>query len=234
MRRIGLAALTAVLVVTIGCVMSTKHQITAHITVDIRHIKEQADDIIGFIEGETDELPPLAAEGAPAAEGDSDAGRLLHHVREVMAPVQVAYAQDLNQDSPRVREIAVKLRDRRAKIAELKAKGYIGEDNRGYVAVRPHDDLADDERKNEVQRIVAAENEDRKDLYKEVVRLNADRNATLSVVERVFAQAYLKRGKSGEHFQLPPEGADFDVFKASAPGKKLGDAAKPGAWVELP
>lgn len=233
MRRVALAALVAVLVVTIGCVVSTKHQITAHITVDIRHIREQADDIIGFIEGETDELPAVAAE-TPAAEGQPDSGRLLQRVQDVLSPVRVAYAQDLNQDSPKVREIAVRLRERRAQITELKAKGFIGEDNRGYVAVRPHDELSDAERRNEVQRVVAAENEDRKELYKEVVRLNADRNATLSVVERVFAQAYLKRGKTGERFQLPPAGPDLEEFRSSAAGEKLGSAVEPGAWIVFP
>lgn len=215
----------------LGCVIiPSKHEITAHITVDIRHIEQQAESIVDFIEGKTDTLAP-AEESPSGAQGSS----LLWGTWDMLNPFPTAYAaESLKQDSPRVRELAEKLRQRRPKVEELMTKEYVGENNRGYLQVRSHDDLKDPEQKNAVEKIVGEENTDRKELYREVVRLNQDSNATLAIVERVFAQTYLMRAKPGQHYQLPPEGQDLDNFKKSPTGQKLADKVQPQAWVRIP
>ena len=225
MKRRLCAFLVAVLVVAAGCVLRTKHTIDAHIVVDIRYVEEKADDVLDFIEGKTDELPDVGEE--PTSWLD----QLYQHV----APIQTAYAaeEEMKAKSKRVDELLEQMRKRHAKIEALKKTESLGEDNRGYVALRESEALADPDKKNEAQKVVHEENTDRKGFYKELARLNRSQNLTLTTIERVYARKRLERAKPGEFFQLPAEGKNFDAFKKSPAGKKLGDACKPEAWVKI-
>ena len=93
--------------------------------------------------------------------------------------------------------------------------------------------ISDAEETNRVQRIIAAENEDRKALYKEIARLNGDLDLDVGKVERIYALQRLERAKSGEYYQLLAPGADFNKFKTSPRGQRLGAACVPGAWVTM-
>jgi len=227
MKRIGLAFATTVSLIALGCVITTKHQIDAHIVLDIRHIQEQADGVLDYIEGKTDTLPATDSTSQNAAPA------FLERAYYALAPIQAVYAAELKESSPKVKDLADKMRERQPKIEALKKQGAIGEDNRGYVTLRESDAIADGEKKNEAQQLIAAENADRKNLYREIATDNADQNVTLTTVERIFAQRRLMRASPGEVFQLPPAGEDFDKFEASPLGKKLGDACAPGAWVTI-
>ncbi len=227
-KGIGFVAVGVVLIV--GCIIiPSKHEINAHIQLDIR-LEREAAQILDFIEGKTDELPP----SLPTSTTNQDKASWLPALYQSLMPIQRAYAQDLKSDSAKARELAVKLRERRPVIDDLKAKGYIGEDNRGYAALRDHADLKDAKVKNEVQRIVHEENNDRKALYREIADLNQDKRATLSQVERVFARAYRQRAQSGHWIQLPTDPEDLEEFKQTSAGKKLGDKVKAGEWVQIP
>ncbi len=223
-----LAALTAmILLVAVGCAITTRHQIDAHIILDIRHIQQQAEGIVDYIDGRTDTLPSMETSNANNVSWREN-------LRRTLFPV--AHAQQQYRDqSPRVTELANRMRERRPEINAYKAQGYVGEDNRGYLVIRDHDDLRDEDLREEVQEAVSEENNDRRNLYREIVRLNQDANATMGDVERVFAQTYLMRANSGEYFQLPPRGRDFDAFANSAKGRALDeDDLRPGAWVQIP
>lgn len=228
MRTKSLALVAAAAVVAAGCVIRTHHTIEAHVTVDIRQVDEQAAQIVDYVTGEKDTPPDIA--NTPA-EGEKTSW--LRRAWQSIAPIQVAYAAELKESSPKVKALADKMRQRYPEIQALKSKGYVGETNRGYLELRPSDDLKGDE-KNAAQKLIAAENADRKALYQEIVGLNKDQNVSLGVVERVFADKWLKQAKSGEQVQLPPAGEAFGKFKASDLGKRLGDKAQPGAWVTVP
>ena len=214
------------LVILAGCVLTTKHVIEAHITVDIRHIEEQAGDVLDFVEGSTDTPPAVT----PAPEKKS----LLDRTRDILAPVRVAYAADgLNQASPKVTELAQKMRERNPQVQEFRKQGLFGENNRGYLELRDESKFSSPEAKNEAQRLMADENRDRKSLYEEIARLNSDKKLSVAAVEKVYAGERLKRAKAGEWFQLPAEGPEFDALKKGAVGQKLGDQCKPAAWVQM-
>lgn len=226
MMRTALAGLTAVsLIATLGCVIRTQHTIDAHVTLDIRYIKDQADDVLDFIEGERDVLPDIG----PARESS-----MVQRVWQAVTPIQVAHAQELKTTSPVVRELANRMRDRHPQIEALKNDGALGENNRGYVHLFDHDSLDTAEKRNNAQQLTAAENADRKALYREIAELNKEARVSVTQVERIYAQRRLERGRAGERFQLPPAGQDFDTFKASEMGRRLGDDARPDAWVTLP
>lgn len=227
MIRVCSAFLAACLVVGFGCVR-IPDKFEAHIVVEVRHqIENQAEKVLDYVEGRTDTLPGLE----PV---EPQRSSWLGNAIQMLNPVGIAHAQALKDDSPRVKQIAQSMRERHAELEALKAVKAVGETNRGYVELRPSDALNDAEAKNAAQRVIAAENEDRKALYQEIARLNKDAEVTVTLVERAYAQKRLERAKSGEIFQLPPAGDDLEAFRKSATGQRLGDQVAAGAWVAIP
>jgi uncharacterized protein YdbL (DUF1318 family) len=226
-RRMWLMAFAALAGVGAGCVVRTEHTINAHITVDIRHIEEQADDVLDFVEGKTDALPKTAA---PETKPSSH----LENFMRLLDPMPSARAAELTTLSPLAEEILKRMQGRNGAVAEFKGAGCFGENNRGYLELRDCDKAKEGEPRNQAQQLLAEDNKDRKALYNEIARLNKDANVSVSAVEAIYAQKRLMRAKSGEIYQLPPAGEDFEEFKASAKGKALGDKCQAGAWVSIP
>lgn len=221
MKRIAAAfMLASLLVVTVGCVVRTEHTINAHITLDIRHIEQQADDLLNFIEGDTDTLP-------------GEKTSMLKRALDFLKPIQTAYAAELKSSSPATQELAKSMRERNAQIEAYRSKGCFGENNRGYLELRECDALADGDARNEAQKLMADENKDRKALYAEIAKLNQDDGVSVGTVESIFHGQRFKRGKSGEAFQAPAAGEFFNALKDTPQAKALGDAFQPGAWVIL-
>jgi uncharacterized protein YdbL (DUF1318 family) len=229
MKRLAVMCALALLFVGLGCVIRTEHTIDAHITLDIRHIADQASGVLDFVQGKSDTLP-----GVEAAPKKDDSTSWLQQTLDLLNPMPVAYAAELNTTSDLVKEIAVKMRERNDAVEALKKLGCLGENNRGYLELRDSPAMTDNAKRNEAQKLLADENKDRKALYNEIARLNKDRDVSVSIVEGIYAVERLKRAKSGEIFQLPPAGEAFDSFKASAAGKALGGACAPNAWVTIP
>ena len=128
--------------------------------------------------------------------------------------------------------LALTIRGREQQILALKQAKRLGEDNRGYVALRSTDGLSD-ETTNELQQLTHAENSDRKDLYNQVALLSGHDVLTLTLIERAFAIVRLRQAGPGMLHQLPQEGPDFDEIQRSRIGKRLGDVCQPGAWVAI-
>jgi len=83
-----------------------------------------------------------------------------------------------------------RMKDRLPVIADLKAKGIIGEDNKGYLGFVTS--------AREQQAVVAAENEDRKAVYTYFAK---QQNTTIDVVEKVQADRKAEKTEPGEFFQ---------------------------------
>lgn len=225
MRRIPRTFAAIVLALVFGCV-TIPSTLDLNIDITIRHIEEQADEFLDYVEGKSDALPGLEEES-------SDGASLFQRGIDFVAPMRAVYAAEFKDSSPRVTQIAEKMRGRNKDIEALKGKGFAGENNRGFLESVNANALSSPEERNEAQRMVAAENEDRKALYKEIARLNKDQNLKVATLERVYAQKRLERAKPGQMFQLPPAGDDFNKFKASPAGKKLGSQCMPDAWVAI-
>ncbi len=216
------------LAVALGCVIRTEQQINAHITLDIRHIEDQAESVLDFVEGKTDTLSGEGETPEPVSRRES----LLH----ALYPIQTAYAETLKvTTSPLIVEIATKMRERNKEIEVLKRLQCLGESNRGLVQLRECEATRAPEKHNAAQKIVAEENKDRTALYNEIARLNKEvPEVNVTKVQSIYAMERLRRGRPGELFQLPAAGPDYDVAKTLPVGQKLGDACKPGAWITIP
>lgn len=205
-----------------GCYVRTHHTIEAKVTVEIRRVEQQVEDVLDFVTGQSDTLP--SASDAPVGPNSR-----LGNVLQALNPMPAAHAQG---DSPAIREIAGRMRDRYPQIDRHKKAGCFGENNRGYLELRDCDALKDSAAKNDAQKLLAEENKDRKALYQEMARVNA--NQTVSDIEGVTARKWFERAASGEWVQLPPQGPNFDACRNSDNGRKLGDACVPNAWVRIP
>ena len=225
MKRLFKPVMAFSLAALIGCVIIPS-TFEANIRIEIRHIQEQAGGVLDYVEGTSDELPGL---GVPS---DSQTSMMLRGVRSLRF-VSVAYAAELNDNTPRVKQIADSMKGRFTQVAALKKEGRVGENKRGMLEMVPGVRIADAEEKNEVQRVIAAENKDRKALYQEIARINRDQNLNVSTVESIYAQERLERARAGEHFQLPAAGGDFEAFKRSPAGQRLASKCVPGAWVRI-
>lgn len=229
-RLMGAASLVVVLT-AVGCVIRTEHRIDAHIRLDVRHIQDQAEQVLDFVEGKSDSLPEF--EEAAEESEEQTTSWLMRSWRQIN-PMPTAHAAELRQSSPRVREIAENMRKNHADISALKKQGCLGENNRGFLELRDCDALSDAEARNEAQQLLSEENRDRKALYQEIARLNQEDDVTVATVERVYAVERLNRASSGEYVQLPPAGKAYDELKESKLGKALGDDLEPNAWVQIP
>ncbi len=92
-------------------------------------------------------------------------------------------------------EVSTALEARRARfdsLADLKAKGMVGEDNQGYVKALVS--------KPEVEELTAAENADRKVVYMTIAAQNG-LSAEIGTIEKVFAEVQRDKAKSGEMIQ---------------------------------
>lgn len=206
---------------TVGCVV-IPNTFDANINVTIRHIEEQADGFLDYVEGTTDSL-----EGG-------DKTSFLRKSWNFVSPIQTAYAAETNQNSPRVKQIGAKMKERYSNVTAIKKSGAVGESNRGMLELVKPDAIGDAEKKNQIQRIIAAENGDRKALYNEIARLNKDQNLNVGQVEKIYAKQYIQRAKKGDLIQMPKAGPAFDAIKGSGLGKALGGKCTPGAWVAKP
>lgn len=220
MSKILRAFSILLVVLAVGCVV-IPDTFDANINVTIRHIQEQADGIWEEVEKDT----------SSSAENDVSYFR---RAVQFFSPIQIAYAAEGDGTSPRLEQIIAKIKQRYNDVQAVKRTGAVGETNRGLLELAQPDKISDSEQKNKVQRIIAAENQDRKAMYKEIARINKDDNLTVTAVEHVHAASLMKRAKKGDLVQTPPAGEYFDKFKGTAIGKKLGGAAKPGAWVTVP
>lgn len=205
MKKVLTASVAVGFLAVLGCI-SMPSILEAPVTVDIRNnIEEQAASLLDFIEGKTDEMPVFES---PADEDRDESERPIAEVFEGLC-------------------------ERNGEVEAVKAKKHIRESGRGYLKLREDGEFVDAEERNETQRLIAAENKDRKALYIEIAMLNKEQNVSVSMVEKVYAFERIKRAKVGDVLQLPSAGEDFDAFKESSVGKKLGEDCKPKAWVTI-
>lgn len=88
--------------------------------------------------------------------------------------------------------IKERMKERLPAIAELKAQGIVGEDNRGYLGFVGG--------KKAMEDVVNAENKDRNAVYAYFAK---QQNTTIDVVEQVQAKRKAEKAGPGEFFQMP-------------------------------
>lgn len=207
--RTFLSFLTMAAVLAAGCGTTGSLNEQSAPPVDQAVLLKEVDGVLDYVGGGGAALPQTLLEG-------------------------VAATPDNEKEIQNVHLAADEMRDRAPDIAALKAGGVLGEDNRGYLTIRNEDQLQNAGEKNQLQQVMAAENDNRKAFYGAMARLRREQGLTHTRVERLFAARRIARAPSNTIIQLPPDGDDFKQIKASPLGVALGEKCHPGAWVQTP
>ena len=114
----------------------------------------------------------------------------------LFALATVAGAQgNLDIDSPAITALRNSMQQRHAKLAPLYAAGAVGQAADGTVALRDASGLPLAQR-GQVNSLIAAENQDRLALYREIARANGHPEWEAEV-RRTFAQRWIDRAQPG-------------------------------------
>ncbi len=111
------------------------------------------------------------------------------------APADVFAAQyDLKEMTPPVKKAIENRQARYAELQSLKASGGLGETNRGYVEAF---------RAGRAAELAAAENTDRRTIYRAIAEQNNLGSEGMPVIEQVFGQVQREKAAPGDRIQLP-------------------------------
>lgn len=113
--------------------------------------------------------------------------------------VQPAMAeQNINIDTPEIRAIKAALKHRSEQVKSLLAKGAIGIGNDGYLKAR--DAGGDLKLQAEANKVLGAENADRRRLYQEIAKANGFPDKAREV-EKIFASSWRAQAEPGWQVQ---------------------------------
>ena len=241
MTLAGLALLASGLLTTAACVWRTEHKvetvhrIDAHIVLDIRQIKDEADAIEDYVNegvngGAASEEGPISF----AVPGGQAAAVQLCAAGSSWAwldPSTAAWAASAEAKitEEQVKDATERRRKRAGKINDLRKKRTLGENDHGYVALLTTKGISQDTVKA-AKSLLKAENKDRTVIYLALVQKQGGTSKQLPQVEVIYAQSIREKLAGGQKFRVPRDKKAFQSFKRSKLGKRFADA-KPGQWV---
>ncbi len=208
MRKVFLAIVLAAGIST-GCVSNPMAFGPKHAPVNANELQQKVDLVLDYESGQSDALPVDIFVLSPTSEKGKD-------------------------DIAEIERMAVDMKARHAEIEALRAKQILGEDHRGYLALRNEDSFENAADKNAAQITMSTQNECRKAVYRGIARASEEKGLTLTRVERAFAARRLARMHAGALVQLPSNDDEFAAFQQTPLGQKLGATAKPGDWITVP
>ena len=107
-------------------------------------------------------------------------------------PAAAAQSYNIKEMTPQVQSALDGRRDRYEELSALKAKGVIGENNRGYVQALKSE--------GNVDALVKGENSDRKAIYQAIAEQN-NLSGEIETIDKVFASVQRDKAGSGEMIQ---------------------------------
>ncbi len=107
-------------------------------------------------------------------------------------PLEAA-GYSLKEVTPAVQNALDARKKRFDRLADLKVKGMIGENNNGYVSAL--------EKNNAAEQLADEENQNRRVIYKAIAQQNG-LGKSVDIIEKVFAQVRRDKAQSGEMIQL--------------------------------
>ncbi|MCU0556586.1 MAG: YdbL family protein [Desulfobacterales bacterium] len=192
MRRVARILSALAVISIISCV-------TINIYFPAEEVRNAADKIVNEVWGEQNSAPD-APQTAPPAQGGKTSGliRSLFEVRSACA------AQDIDVSTPAIRAIKNTMKQRSQELFVYLDSGHVGIGSDGLLKVRSTDNL-DLKSRGTITRLVAAENADRLQLYKEIATANgfADKAGE---VQAIFADSWRDQARPGWHLENPDGG----------------------------
>ncbi len=191
MRAIRLSSMLGMLLFVAACV-------TINVYFPSAEAARAADQIIRDVYGEGDELQGTVPPSEPSSQAPVEAQPVLVSLLEWMvSPAQAA--ANINIQTPAIRSIRASMEKRFKKLKPFYANGSVGMTNNGLVAVRDLNAVPLKNRKK-VSGLVAEENRDRKELYREIARANKHPEWEADI-RSTFASRWIKNAPGGWWYQ---------------------------------
>lgn len=231
--------------------IETTHRIEAHIIIDINQIRQEAVAVENEVRGGA-EVPKARADGKPVSmavdvpgapgspdtmntmnamdiEGWQSAERRPRSIWSIFDISTAAYAGAADGEEAGAEKAAITGRkSRHDDVEKALSAGCLGENNKGYVEVRPCDGTKDE--KAGAKKLAGAENADRKTVYAAVAIRQGLEAEQAGLIGPIFAGEIRKKLTAGQAFQMPADDKVFDEFVKTDAGKTHAKAGK-GDWV---
>jgi uncharacterized protein len=124
---------------------------------------------------------------------------LVNQTVEFIMPSAHAQGADLNVDTPAVRQLTQSMKSRTEQLKPYYDSGAIGFTNDGMIDVRDQNTIPLPER-NAARKLVADENADRTNLYREIAKAN-NHPEWEADIRTTFAQRWIEKAASGWYVQ---------------------------------
>ncbi len=182
MRKSMLVTMIAFLTLTLACV-------TVNVYFPAAEVQSAADEIVGEIHGDQSSSP---------TSGDVPHESMLRRMLlNIPLFERQAYAEaNIKVTTPNIRALRQSMKKRFASIKPLYVDGVVGEGNDGLLSVRSLDGLSLKDKAG-VKKLVKAENEDRKGLYREIADANDLSPESASRISKLFANSWRNNSKDG-------------------------------------
>ncbi len=120
-------------------------------------------------------------------------------INVIISPVQAANKADLSIDSTGIKRLRSSMKARFKTLKPFYNKGYIGIQVSGYLSVRNSNEIPLRNR-NKINKLIAAENSDRKALYQAIANANGHPE-WFAQIETTFAKRWISNARSGWWYQ---------------------------------
>ncbi len=169
--------------------------VTINIYFPAEEIRGAADKIVNEVWGDrlqngSDELAPQPKEKSPGS-----------GFYQLLQPASAYAAQDINVSTPTIRAIKTSIKNRAGALIGFLQSGNVGLGNNGLLKVRSGKGLSL-KLKGQVNKLVKAENQDRKRLYREIAVANKFQDK-VGEVQNIFADSWRKQAKKGWYLEKP-------------------------------
>ncbi|UXI69669.1 YdbL family protein [Tahibacter amnicola] len=190
MKRFGVFLLALGLTLLSACV-------TINVYFPAAAAEKAAEQFIGKVIGEAADADPPKSGDAPAPRQPPQASLL-----DLLIPAAHAAEPDLNIQTPAVREIQARMKQRfDTTLTKAFAAGTIGMTGNGLVAMRDAASVPLSERAALTQAL-ADENRDRAAVYREIAVANGHPEWE-SQIQSTFARQWIERARPGWYYQDP-------------------------------
>ncbi len=167
--------------------------VTINIYFPAEEVKKAEEDIVGDIREEQRPAPP-------AVPPEKDRSHRLQRFHVLLFP-GTAYAQsETAVSNAAIRSLKEQIKARQRQLAPFYDRGVIGESAAGYLEILGLGQLSMQERAA-VNRLVSAENEDRRRLYQEVAKALSVDPGQVDRIGSIFAQEWQKTAPKGWYVQ---------------------------------
>ena len=168
--------------------------VTINIYFPAEELRGAADKIVNEVWGDgpqngTEKVVPQA----PESPGSS--------LLRLFLPVSAYAAQDINVSTPAIRTIKDSIKQRSGSLIPFLSSGTVGLSHDGLLKVRSSKGLSLKE-KGQVNKLVKAENQDRKRLYQEIAVANKFPDK-VGEIQSIFADSWRNQAQKGWYIENP-------------------------------